>query len=90
MESTCTKINGNRKDNIFNHIKLKFYYNLLFIWLNFLIPNITLVHDLLKEKLFDNSLIIVDKKPIMVEYKEWSFSGFSLVSDILNKDFKNF
>ena len=46
------------------------------------------MHDLLKEKLFDNPLIMVDKNPIMVEYKDWCSSGFSLVSDILNKDLK--
>ena len=53
------------------------------MWFNFLIPNITSVHYLLKKKLFDNPLIMVDKKPIMVEYKDWCSSGFFLVSDIL-------
>ena len=76
--------------NVEHHIKSKFYYNLLSIWFNFLIPNITSVHDLLKEKLFDNPLIMVDKKPIMIEHKDWCSSGFSLVSDILNKDLKTF
>ena len=33
---------------------------------------------------------MVDKKPIMIEHKDWCSSGFSLVSDILNKDLKTF
>ena len=37
--------------NVKHHIKSKFYYNLLSIWFNFLIPNITSVHDLLKDNL---------------------------------------
>ena len=71
------------------YTKSKLYFNLLSIWFNFLIPKFTLAHDLLKEKLFDNPLIIVDKKSIVVETKDWC-SGFSLVSDILNKDLKTF
>ena len=76
--------------NVEHLIKSKCYYNLLSIWFNFFIPNITSVHDLLKEKLFDNPLIMVDKKHIMVEYKDLCSSGFSLVLDIIQKDLKTF
>ncbi len=63
-----------------------FYKQVLDIWFSTNLQNPIQGNHILKEKLWKNSFIMVDDRPIVTGYNTWERNGIIFVSDVINPE----
>jgi hypothetical protein len=67
-----------------NHKQTPFYYQVLHEWYKFYSRE-PLNRDIKYEFLWNNKFILIDKRPIQHQYKEWAQNGIYRITDLINE-----
>ena len=69
-----------------SNIKTPFYQGMLKTWFRFLTTNIRNIKEFANEELYGNPNILIDNRPINIQYRDWRNAGIVLVGDMFDKD----
>ena len=69
-----------------SNIKTPFYQGMLKTWFRFLTINIRNIKEFGNEELYGNPNILIDNRPINIQYRDWRNAGIVLVGDMFDKD----
>ena len=74
------------KTAIKSNIQTPFYQGMLKTWFRFLTTNIRNIKKFANEELYGNPNILIDNRPINIQYRDWRNAGIVLVGDMFDKD----
>ena len=69
-----------------SNIKTPFYQGMLKTWFRFLTTNSRNIKEFVNEELYGNPNILIDNRPINIQYRDWRNAGIVLVGDMFDKD----
>ena len=69
-----------------SNIKTPFYQGMLKTWFRFLTTNIRNIKEFVNEELYGNPNILIDNRPINIQYRDWRNTGIVLVGCMFDKD----